>query len=559
MKKIKEENKKRYVADFETAQDFDDKTYVWAWAVCDCHTLKTEYGTEIKTFFDYLKSLDDQSVIYFHNLKFDQTFILCYLIENGWKQTQERAAKMKNKEFKALTSGVGTAYSLTLCFNKKIITICDSLKKLPFTVDKIAKDLDLSEKKGEIDYYDHREEGSELSEEDKDYIRRDVEIIAKAMKMIFFNNNFYKLTIGSDCMNYYKTNFCKSFKDIFPVLDPRTDKFLREAFNGGICMKLKDSAEEGRTYDFNSMYPSMMKAYCLPFGEPEYYKGEYEKDERYPLYIQRFSAIFELKENHIPTVQIKNDHLFAPNEFIKSSLGLPIELTMTNIDLELFKKQYDIYAIEYLDGYKFHSRRGLFDGYINHFYKMKEEASKTGNKVERQIAKLFLNNIFGKFGTSPVSSYMNYNTQEGVLKRKPVVESKESVYVPVAAFITSYAHRELITAAQLNYDRVCYMDTDSLHLSGDYEPVGLKIHDTALGCWKLESHWTNAKFLRQKTYAECINGKYDFKCAGLPEKCRKNLKIEDFHINAVIPGKLMSKQVKGGTKLVETTFEIKEI
>ena len=254
MKNIKEENKKRYVADFETAIDLDNETYVWAWALCDCETLITNYGTDIDSFLQHIFMLKDQSVIYFHNLKFDQTFILVNLIKKGWSQTFEKPQKMSNNQFKALTSGLGTSYSITLKKCNKIITICDSLKKLPFSVKKIAKDLCFEEGKGEIDYFSHRDAGGVLSDEDKDYIRRDVEIIAKALNAMFFDKGLYKLTIGSDCMDYFKKYCCKNFKIIFPVLDKSIDKYCRNGYSGR-TRRVKNgenkTTKNGSTYDYN--------------------------------------------------------------------------------------------------------------------------------------------------------------------------------------------------------------------------------------------------------------------------------------------------------------------
>ena len=49
-----------------------------------------------------------------------------------------------------------------------------------------------------------------------------------------------------------------------------------------------------------------MKRNCL-FGEPIFFNGEYKEDKVYDLYIQMITCSFELKENKIPTIQIKNN------------------------------------------------------------------------------------------------------------------------------------------------------------------------------------------------------------------------------------------------------------
>ena len=78
-----------------------------------------------------------------------------------------------------------------------------------------------------------------------------------------------------------------------------------------------------------------MRNCLLPFGKPIFYNGKYEPSRLYPLYIQRISCIFRLKKGKIPTIQIKNNpSYFVGNEYLESSDGLPVTLTLTNIDLE---------------------------------------------------------------------------------------------------------------------------------------------------------------------------------------------------------------------------------
>ena len=58
----------------------------------------------------------------------------------------------------------------------------------------------------------------------------------------------------------------------------------------------------------------------LPYGDPVFFEGEYERDDYYPLYIQRITCSFKIKENKIPTIQIKNNKFFfIGNEYLRSS------------------------------------------------------------------------------------------------------------------------------------------------------------------------------------------------------------------------------------------------
>ena len=87
-----------------------------------------------------------------------------------------------------------------------------------------------------------------------------------------------------------------------------------------------------------------MKYEKLPFGDPIFFEGQYQEDNLYPLYVQELSCIFELKDGMIPTLQIKNNLSFLPNEYVKSSNGDIVTLVLTNVDLDLFLEHYKIWS-----------------------------------------------------------------------------------------------------------------------------------------------------------------------------------------------------------------------
>lgn len=118
-------------------------------------------------------------------------------------------------------------------------------------------------------------------------------------------------------------------------------------------------------------------------------------DPIYPLYIQTICCSFEIKKNHIPTIQLKNyTSYFLPNEYVTSSKNEILTLTLTNIDLELFFKHYEVHDLEYIQGWKFKGCTFLFNKYIDKWTQRKIEAGKSGNKGQRQLAKLMLNSLY---------------------------------------------------------------------------------------------------------------------------------------------------------------------
>ena len=111
-----------------------------------------------------------------------------------------------------------------------------------------------------------------------------------------------------------------------------------------------------------------------------------------------------------------------------------------------------------------------------------------------------------------------------------------------------------------------YSDTDSIHTNLPLEDCKqfMDIDDYKLYYWAHESFCRRAKFVRQKCYVEEIFDKKDnewkmkITCAGLPSDCYNQVTWENFKEGFTAHGKLTYKYVKGGVKLIETDFTIKE-
>ena len=580
------EEMRKFTADFETnVSEIDCR--VWAYALCEIgNTDNFIYGNNIEDFIKWCANKKENYLLYFHNLKFDGEYIFSYLLENGYiciKDKKERA----DKTFTTLISDTGQFYSIEIFFETKNpkhinkVTIYDSLKILNFSVEQIAKDFNLPIRKLEIDYKQIREKGHTLTSDEIDYIRNDVEIMARALK-IMFDENLTKMTIGSDALANYK-EINKNFNKYFPILPYEIDKDIRKSYKGGFTY-LNETYKEKETgagivLDVNSLYPSVMMYEKLPFGDPVFYNGKYQEDKLYPLYIQTISCIFDLKDDMIPTLQIKNNMSFLPNEYVKSSNGDIVTLTLTSVDLDLFLKHYNIQGeIIYHSGWKFKAIKGLFSTYIDYWSNKKIESKKEKNTALYRIAKLMLNSLYGKFGLNPdVRSKYPYLNEDGVVKYALYdAEVRDSIYIPVASFITSYARYKTITTSQkikdysikkYKKDLYVYSDTDSIHclFEDDTELKKIiEIDDYKLGAWKLESKFKRGKYIRQKCYIELgFDEKMNVTVAGLPKKLGNLITFENFNVGFTTENidtdtkKLTYKHVKGGVLLVNTDFSIK--
>lgn len=560
----------KIVADLETTTTPED---VRAWAVCavDIETAETLYiSNGLGDFMEWLRNKN--TVCYFHNLKFDGEFIISWLLHHGYRFSDTK----QPNTFDTLITDDGVFYSITVYFaklNKKWqkVTFYDSLKKLPFKVSTIAKAFELEDQKGIIDYTAYRPEGHILTEEEKDYIVKDCRIVSQALK-IQIDKGLTKMTNASDAMNWYKDMIGKNrFEKWFPTLPYELDADIRRAYKGGFTyLKPKHRGARGLkgiTLDVNSLYPWAMYHCLLPYGYPMYFEGEPVPDKDYPLFIVRLRCAFKIKKNHIPCIQLKNNRAFIETEYLTSSNNEIVEMTLTNVDLQLFLDHYDVKCLEYINGYKFKATVGMFKEYIDYWMHIKE----TSTGALRQLAKLMLNSLYGKFATNPKAfKKACYLDENGVVRYEVIdtdekaekygvkpPELREPVYTAMGAFITAYAREKTIRSAQSVYQRFIYADTDSLHLIGEKIPEGIEVHPTKLGAWKHEGTFTDSKYIRAKTYMETIDGVDHVTCAGMPDNVKELVTYENFHSGSTFEGKLMPRRFKGGIVLMPTTFTIK--
>lgn len=558
----------KLMADFETTVNPED-VRVWAGCAVDIEKLEVVHiGNSLDGFMDYLK--DKNTVCYFHNLKFDGEFILHWLFTNGFRYDDSR----KDRTFQCLITDDGLFYSIEVVFRRhkskkyEKVVFYDSLKKLPFKVAVIAKAFELKTSKGEIDYKADRPRGYEMTPEEKDYIITDCQIVAEALK-IQMEQGLKKMTNASDALNGYKEIIGKStFEKWFPQLPVELDADIRRAYKGGY-VRLQPCYQNvrgvhGKQYDINSLYPWAMYTRLLPYGYPMYFEGAPDPDEKYPLFIIHMKCCFELKPGHLPTLQLKNNRRYVETEYLTTSrvdLGQgrednePVEMWLTSVDYKLLLDHYDLEDVTLINGFKFKGAAGMFKDYIDHWMHIKE----TTTGALRQLAKLMLNSLYGKFATNPKArKKIPYLDEDNVVRYKlDEPEERDPVYTAMGCFITAYAREKTIRSAQANYDRFIYADTDSLKLAGYEAPVGLEIHPTHLGAWKDEGDFTDSKWIRAKTYMVTVDGKTKVTCAGMPDNVKEKVTYDNFCPGSTFTGKLMPRRYPGGIILEETTFTIK--
>lgn len=619
---------KYLVGDFETTvYSGQTSTEVWASALVEMYTEDVHIFHSIADTYHYLKSLDTNIVLYYHNLKFDGSFWLYYFmhvlklkpaIEKTGTQEYDLKFKsstyMQPNTYNYSISAMGQWYSIRVMCGRNLIEIRDSLKLLPFSVEKLGKDFKTKHQKLDMEYTGYRYPGCTITEQEKHYIANDVLVVKEALE-IMFSQGHTDLTIGSSCLREFKKLIGKNNYDVlFPNLyeydtpdntfgERFAGEYIRHSYKGGWCYLVPEKANKiykhGITADVNSLYPSMMHSESgnrYPIGYPTFWSGNYippEAEDSEKYFFIRLQCRFKIRDGYLPFIQIKGSHYYPSTEMLTSSdfvdrktgikyryrkdengelIDSVVTLTLTCTDYYLFREHYETYDLKILDGCYFRTRIGIFDEYINHYRDIKI----TSKGAVRQIAKLFLNNLYGKLASSPDSSFKYAIPKDESLTFVTIFAyDKTPGYIPIGSAITSYARNFTIRTAQKNYHGnakrgFIYADTDSIHCDLEAnELVDVPVHPTAFCHWKLESTWNEGLFVRQKTYIEHVVEEdctpidepyYNVKCAGMPEKCKKyfleNYKIEDFKLGLELPGKLMPKRIKGGTLLVETTYKM---
>ena len=658
--------KKIYACDFETTVSNDiknqDSTEVWSACFCEVGTEDAIIMGSISQFMNYFLQVEQNDcILYFHNLKFDGSFIIDWLYHN--KKYNEASQgdiekgtfsflpknQMSCYSYSYLISSMGQWYSITIKAKNHTITIKDSLKLMPFSLADIGNAFKTKHKKLEMEYKGNRYANCPITKDEEEYIKNDVYVLSEALQFMF-NEGHTKMTIGACCMSEYKNLFKQSklgimndFTEIFPNMkdieldknifgSTNADEYIRKSYRGGWCYLVKGKEnkvfENGLTADVNSLYPSMMHSESgnsYPVGKACFWQGNEipkEAQGKNKYFFIRFRCRFTIKEGYLPFVQIKGNWLYKPNEMLETSdiydsdtdtyvseytvngkvFSTIQTMTMTQVDYIRFREFYNVYDFEILDGCWFYSQIGIFDDYINKYKEIKQKSK----GAMRTLAKLFLNNLYGKLATSDNASYkVAYIKEDGVIGFKTVEShEKNTVYIPCGSAITSASRDFTIRTAQANYygadkDGFIYADTDSIHCNVSSETLkNVPIHETDFCKWKLESFWDKAIFVRQKTYIEHITHEdekpidkpyYNIKCAGMPKRPKQLLEMSlegkekletkdkiiepenkqekdfvkvkreltDFKIGLKVPSKIRPKRIKGGVLLVDCDYNLR--
>lgn len=553
--------------DFETSTELvNGKVNCYLWGLVSNDNVIREYGINLDSFFNYIFTLPEAPVIYFHNISWDGTFIVHHLLDKGFVFVENLTHKSKNNSFTWIADYNTNIYSIKIKTRYGIITFLDSLKLLVSSVDNLGKALNLPKLEIDYDKYTSFDNKADVPQELIDYLFRDIDIVKEFMKNFSTKVKEVKTTLASTMYNefqsfYGRTNFINDFGNPNGSYSPLTLdqwKHIKKSYNGGFTAIAPRFVEQdlkginGYSYDWNSMYPSVMLNYRIPYGKPTNFKVEDTDLEL--LEIRIFSAV--KTDEYLPNT--------LPNEAQALFIGKYVE-RLTDTTIVMWKDEFNeilkMYDIRYyvISTMYFRSKY-VFKEFIE---QIKSEKINAKDAVDRFIAKIKQNSLYGKFGQSiervskiltldkeHLLSGKRYGSKQEWVETKKTTITKSISYIAIASYITSVSRTLLFRAMIANRENFIYCDTDSLYLLNEIK--GVKIDDKEYGALKLEHKFDRFKALKLKCYMlNDIESGLMVKVAGLPQEAQKQLNFDNFYRGYKLENSKLQKKHNIGGLILE--------
>lgn len=571
------------------------------------------------------------AIIYFHNMKFDAYNILYALLTLGYIYTDD---------IKQLLIQDSNWYTFRLNYRGISLEFRDSYKLISQPLRSFQKTFGLSIGKSTEDSWKDRLDevatvNALLNRTEPglmEYALLDVDVLQAGLDKFWGlqgGKKASKLTAASLAYSEwlsvieehgYRTAdgvYHKGFieedkkKKLTIVMDDDMPKFIHDITNytyrGAVCYPNPDYTNKSLKgiyvyIDANSLYPSAMLpsvqgrnrynqmelTHYYPVGVPVRLKSmpteEIMKDRRYVSFLKLKIKVKIKPDAVIPFVSLGRqgrvgegfNRLYRTNEFLRE---IDETFWVTSIDYRSIQNYYDIEELEFIEGIIYtpeNTSNDIFNEYISKWRRIKEQAAREGNAGLKQLAKIMLNSLYGKFAQSidNIETFFEFGENGSLTVSEGSFDGKTSLKnMGIAAMITSYSREILLDVANiLSPEEFLYCDTDSIIMTESgwrkiREVKGL-LDKAEFGCWDVEHIVKEVKILHQKCYMitefEAFQRDHKrertvVKCAGASEDIKRFIRYDNFNRGETIKGARMkkSKQTIGGITLESRPFSIK--
>lgn len=312
-----------------------------------------------------------------------------------------------------------------------------------------------------------------------------------------------KYTAASCAMDLFRRKY---LHDEIPATLPERNDLARTAYYGGrVEVFTAGTSYNVNVYDFNSLYPSIMKS--VEVGIPSSYRRVDAPSNPYS-YLDNFGLLrgtIRLPENDIGMLPHRSGvKLYFP--YGKISGGWMLS--------ELRNAVENGAIIETCDSITFATEtRLLFADYVNDLYAVRLKYQADGRPDEVTV-KLLLTSLYGKFAQNNdtglqtlITPTGDYDLEDYANDEPVVIAGREAflrtainniqpphVNVAWAAEITSQARLRLLGGLLTIDGTLIYSDTDSIHTTGKTDT------SNRLGELKLEHEFPRATYYAPKEY-----------------------------------------------------------
>lgn len=438
------------------------------------------------------------------------------------------------------------------------------------------------------------------------YLEKDLlslhEVLIKVCKSLHFLFNLQMvdyITVSSMSVSLFLNKYYNISKRPLPLINSKTIfDDIHKAYYGGRVEVFKPIPKEGDLYyDVNSLYPF---ASLFPLPGINCVKTEYHLNK--PILFDIFGFFYckiKTSNNYIGLLPKRNE---------KGDLCFPLgEWEGWYFSEELKFAADNGYEIQVLRGYNFDKVYNVFDEFVNDVYKVK---SNPRNGTEKNVAKLILNSLIGKFGMNLYKSVTKLvdNDQHDILNTTRVVKDSKKIddnlyltcYIPsinkeicdkfdvdyvkalnsekydefkdvktyktvsitTAAAVLSYARIHMAKVMLFilkNGGTISYHDTDSLVT--DLKLPSEWVDQKDLGKFKLEYTIKKGFFTADKTYyIESMEGKIVKRAKNVKSKYLEYQDYEKLYNDGVLTNavKISSvKNIKLGSVIIKKDNNIK--
>lgn len=513
-----------FVADFETNNSINNsESNVYLAGISNLYDNDTKLFISLSNFMSYCFTLD-KPLIYFHNGgKFDNFFIINYLIKYGFKNTKDKKIKKRFTFF----ASKGTIYNLIIYLYNQKIVIRDSYRLIPYSVKALGG------KENLIDYNLYRKYQSinDIPSLEKEYIISDIYHVKNALKSeIFYGTisspkEILPSTIASFGFKKQKENIDIVKFETKGILNEKQWDYFFNFLTGGLVKANPDyllklyPPSEYSLYDVNSEYPYICTL-PLPYGKPLAITPKENYITFYEVYVENI----KLKPNK--TTYIREIQESGVKKFIEET-NIPQYLYLIEEEWNLINELYYINYQQTNIKKTYFKSKPYFQEMITDLYNQRLNFKKNTNTIEELMVKLLMNSgFFGKHCQNKTTeeNYLKSITQneyENLPKNsrkiasedgyyhftsKPITDKNSLSYVVLGAYITAKARLHIFKFwKRLNYCFV-YGDTDSIIIDKtkitkeDKIWLQTQLSSTELGKIKLEQEETEIAIRAPKNY-----------------------------------------------------------